>query len=143
MNQNQHHKPCRTCPFRRDCTPGHLGGSPVQTFIGQAFGAFWIPCHERIDYDNPDWRRQFDTPQCAGVAIYRSNAHPGARPADLLSLPADETLVFATPDEFMAHHLGISLDEATQRLNEYQPVQHWRDELCRSGAFLIPKGAVK
>ena len=40
---NQHTKPCKTCPFRRDCTPGELGGSSVETFIGQAFGAFHIP----------------------------------------------------------------------------------------------------
>lgn len=135
----QHTKPCSTCPFRRDCVPGELGGSPVETFIGQAFGAFWIPCHECIDYTDPHWREQYHASQCAGVSIYRTNCDPLDRPGALLRLPADTTLVFATPAEFMAHHLNISVCEATDRLHRYSPLRHWLTEMMRSGAKLIKK----
>lgn len=136
----QHTKPCSTCPFRRDCTPGELGGSPVETFIGQAFGAFLIPCHECIDYTDPDWKTNcVKVNQCAGVSIYRSNCDPMDRPGALLRLPPDKELVFATPAEFMAHHHGISVREATERLYRYSPQRHWLTEMLRSGARLITK----
>ena len=133
----QHTKPCSTCPFRRDCVPGELGGSPVETFIGQAFGAFWIPCHECIDYTDPNWREQYHAGQCAGAAIYRNNCHPAERPDMLLVLPASMDLVFASPAEFMAHHHGISEREAMDRLYRYTPQRHWLSEMMRSGAKLI------
>lgn len=134
----QHHQPCITCPFRRDCVPGELGGSPVETFIGQAFGAFLIPCHECIDYTDPDWKTNcVKVSQCAGTAIYRSNCHPAERPASLLVLPEDTNMVFASPAEFMAHHLGISEEEATMKLYDHTPTKHWLDEMLRSGARLI------
>lgn len=104
----QHTKPCKTCPFRRDSKPGELGGSPVETFVGQTYGAFWIPCHELIDYNDPNWREQYHVPQCAGAAIYRENCHSEiGRPKELLKLPKDTELVFQTPAEFVGHHEGI------------------------------------
>jgi len=136
----QHTKPCSTCPFSRDCVPGKLGGSPVETFIGQAFGAFHIPCHERIDYTDPNWRTAcVRVSQCAGVSIYRSNCHPAERPDMLLVLPANTDLVFASPAEFMAHHLNISVREATARLYHYPPQQHWMDEMLKTEARLIKR----
>lgn len=136
----QHTKPCSTCPFRRDSTPGELGGSPVETFIGQTFGAFWIPCHECIDYSDPNWREQYEKGQCAGTAIYRANCHPANRPPELLKLPADTELVFSTPAEFMAHHLRITVDEAARRLKECHPVNHWLREMRDARARVIEQG---
>src|SRR5215204_6012470 len=99
----QHTQPCKTCPFSRQCPPGELGGSSVGTYIGQAYGAaFWIPCHECIDYSDPDWRHQHQAGQCAGAAIYRANCHPVKRPPSLLALPTDTVTVFASPAEFFA-----------------------------------------
>lgn len=133
----QHQKPCSTCPFRRDCEPGQLGGSPVETFIGQAFGAFWIPCHECIDYGDPNWRLQYEANQCAGTAIYRSNCHPAERPPELLVLPENKDLVFASPAEFMAHHGRIAVEEAQRFLDSYGPERYWWDEMHRDGARVI------
>jgi len=67
------------------------------------------------------------------------SCHPFNRPAELLVLPADTDLVFATPAEFMAHHHNISVREATERLYRYSPQRHWLAEMMRSGARLIKK----
>lgn len=138
MNPNQHRKPCPTCPFRRTCTPGALGGeNPATTFIGQAFGNFWIPCHEQIDYTDRNWRTNYDTPQCAGVAIYRSNAHPAERKGMNIVLPADKDLVFASPAEFLAHHMHLPLEVAQLYLHACPPQTHWVREMQRAEARVI------
>ncbi len=138
----QHAKPCSTCPFQRSCEPGELGGSPTETFIGQAFGGFWIPCHECMDYTDPDWRLQYAANQCAGAAIYRSNCHPAERPPDLLTLPENKELVFATPAEFFAHHKGIPLEDAQRILDRWPPLFWWMCEMNRPGARHIKKGSI-
>lgn len=138
----QHTHPCKTCPFRRDVETGTLGGSPVGTFIGQAYGAFWIPCHECIDYTDPNWKEKYHANQCAGVAIYRANAHPARRPAALLNLPADVEKVFSSPEQFMAHHLRIPIKEALEKLKTTPPIRHWMNECARAGSVLIPKEAI-
>lgn len=134
----QHAKPCSTCPFLRTCTPGQLGGSPVETFIGQAFGGFWIPCHEQIDYSDPGWRTKFDTPQCAGTAIYRANCHPADRANLILVLPSSDT-VFSSPAQFMAHHLRISVEEAENRLGRRPPSFYWMVEMDDPRAQIVSK----
>lgn len=134
----QHHQPCATCPFRRTTEPGTLGGSPPETFVGQAFACFWIPCHEVIDYKDPQWRTQYDTPQCAGVAIYRANAHPNIRNGPrILRLEADKDLVFASPAEFLAHHKRISIQEAEDLLAITTPADHWEREMQDTKAKVI------
>lgn len=138
----QHTTPCKTCPFRRDCTPGKLGGSPIETFIGQAYGAFWIPCHELLDYKDPNWRYQFDVPQCAGTAIYRSNCHPAVRPRSLLVLPKDTTLVFASPAEFLAHHERFTIREAEMLIELLPPSMLHTSECMKVGAEVIQTGQV-
>jgi len=42
--------------------------------------------------------------QCAGSAIYRANVVKRCRDKDILALPANRELVFATPVEFLEHH---------------------------------------
>lgn len=132
---SQHRKPCKTCPFRRESTPQELGGSPTHVFVGQAYGPFWIPCHECIDYSDPNWREQYHAAQCAGAAIYRANCHPDIhRPPTILKLEPDTTIVFATPAEFVAHHEHMTLKQADEAIQILKPEFLYQCELRRAGA---------
>lgn len=111
----QHKKPCKTCPFAATCPPGETGGSPVSTFIGQSFGPFRIPCHERIDYSDPDWKSACltdDAPQCAGNAIFRNKVGVAELlPDPLLKLePFVGDAVFDEPARLFSHHTEVSLE---------------------------------
>jgi len=97
-------RPCPGCPFARACAPGGLGGSPVEVYIGQLLGGFWLPCHS-----NPDYNQQTDATvsQCAGAAIFRANLGIDAiLPPMLHRLPEDQAAVFGTVEQFVAHHTG-------------------------------------
>jgi hypothetical protein len=88
----QHEKPCRDCPWRRTAPPGWLGA--VQTpedWIETARGEVMVDCHTC-------------SAQCAGMAIFRANILKSPRFAQILRLPADRELVFATTLEFIQHH---------------------------------------
>lgn len=141
---NQHKKSCATCPFSSKSKPGELGGSPVEMFVGQAYGPFFLPCHEATDYSNPDWKQQYDVPQCAGAAIYRANCHPAKRPDMLLHLEAgsDET-VFKSPAGFVAHHMGVPEPIAEMLVNTVTPEMLYEVELNKSEARFIPKEDLK
>jgi hypothetical protein len=109
---NQHHKPCAECPFRRDIKPGELGGSPVETYIGQSVLPFWLPCHCDKNYAYKE-SKVGEVSQCVGTAIFRSNIGVAQlMPASLLNLPSDKTVVFGSMVEFVAHHKRISNGEA-------------------------------
>jgi len=116
--------PCSECPFARKSTPGALGDKPgvgPGTFIGQAHGPSFLPCHLR--YDDKPLHSRMDLPQCAGAAIYRANTDTAKLlPAGLMELPADTELVFATPEEFLAHHGKMPLEDARKLLQIY-PVE--------------------
>lgn len=129
--------PCAACPFRRSVTPGALGGSSPFTYVGQAFAAFWLPCHSHMNYTDPVERNDRAKPQCAGAAIYRANTGVAPRIAGvtdqdgltLHALPADTTLVFATPAEFLSHHCGVPLGLAEMGLLMCPPEVLLREEL--------------
>jgi hypothetical protein len=96
-------KPCKTCPFSRtnEAKENRLGGSDWETYIGQAKGNFWLPCHCSKDYfqDMPiDMSKQ-----CAGARMFRANIN-----ADVASsIKADEPnteLVFANEVEFIQEY---------------------------------------
>lgn len=140
----QHTTPCKTCPFRRSSTPGELGGSPTGTFVGQAYGAFWVPCHEAVDYDNPKWKEQYETPQCAGIAIYRANCHPEiGRPDVLLKLPEDKATVFASPDEFIAHHNDLPVTFVKEMLEDITPAMLCMAQMERTTSKFIKPEELK
>lgn len=126
-------RPCASCPWRRDVTPGALGGSPAETFIGQANGTFPLPCHCRTDFSDPDWREKaINSPQCAGAAIYRANTGVAPNMPDFIhQLPADRSTVFAAPEEFLAHHNGYSVDHAGDLLAITPPAELTRRQLAR------------
>lgn len=110
-------KPCKTCPFLRSVKPGALGGGKgPDTFIGQAYGPFWLPCHSSKGYDVNDRKTQVNpaNEQCRGAAIFRANVEVAPLlPKGLLALPTDKELVFGTPAEFLSHHAKISEATAT------------------------------
>lgn len=71
----QHHKPCKTCPFTRNVEPGFLGGSPVETYVAQHFLPYRVPCHECVDYESKDWKAGANAAnECVGFARCRNGA---------------------------------------------------------------------
>ena len=137
-SQRSPSRPCPSCPWRRDVTPGTLGGSPAETFIGQAHGAFPLPCHCRTDFSDPEWRlKAINSPQCAGAAIYRANTGVAPSLPDFIHhLPADRTTVFAAPEEFLAHHNGCSVEHAGDLLAITPPAALTRRQLARTSNIL-------
>lgn len=140
---SQHKKPCATCPFRRSIEPGALGGSPPHVYVGQTEGGFMIPCHEVIDYTDPEWKegaRTLIDHQCAGAAIYRAN-NGLPSPSRILELPEDKEMVFGSHVEFVAHHCKIPKFVAAQALKEVTPAMCLESEKKRAGCkvTLIPK----
>lgn len=139
-------KPCHDCAFRRDSTPGHLGGSEPEVYIGQTFGPFYIPCHLTYGEHAENIRDHLHcTGGCAGSAIFRANIGVDSRmPKGVNKLPADHDLVFSTPAEFLAHHKGISVDRAQWELTQKTPLELYFEELSKAEVrFLDEKRAVK
>lgn len=112
--------------------PGGLGGSPPETFIGQAFGPFILPCHKHCDFDDPDWKQKvIDTPQCAGAAMFRKAMGISKRlPKELHSLEPEGPLL-ANPVEFYVHHKQITPFEAMQQLMKNPPTLLLYEQLSR------------
>lgn len=125
--------PCKECAFLRTIKPGELGGSAPQVYIGQAQGPFLVPCHKACDFDDPEWReKSFDTPQCAGMAVFRANIGVADQMPDMLSkLPADKVNVFADEAEFLAHHAEVPLWCAKIWLHQFPPKTLLRQEFCK------------
>jgi hypothetical protein len=149
--KKQHVSPCAACAFLKTCTPAHekpevLGGSSVLTYIGQMHGPFWIPCHKTYDQSIDDHEEMKLNPcnrECAGAAIMRANTGDDQRlPKGLLHLPPDKDSVFATYEEFWAHHFGVPLEMAALYLKQYPPDLLLRVEMNRAGvrrvAHLLP-----
>lgn len=107
--------PCPECPWSRSCTPGALGGSPPETYIGQVVQAFWLPCHMNANYDGKESDINCVN-DCHGAAIFRSNISDDliSENPSLLRLPPNKELVFENLAEFYAHHKKISLAEAKE-----------------------------
>lgn len=90
--KHQHKKPCSDCPFARTALRGWLGNSSPEEWIADVHGEALIDCHT------------VSNQQCAGAAIYRSNLCKDPRRQDVLRLPPNKKLVFASAVEFLAHH---------------------------------------
>jgi hypothetical protein len=91
-----------------------LGGSHPFTYIGQALGPFVLPCHLHCDFKDPEWKaKAADTPQCFGASTFRANI--GAQmfmPPQFPRVEKNLNDVFASPAQFLAHHLKLSVPEA-------------------------------
>ncbi len=88
----QHRTPCSDCPWARKALPGWLGSMTAGEWLQAAHGEAEIECHTILGA------------QCAGSAIYRGNVCKTPRYPQILVLPANRELVFATPKEFKEHH---------------------------------------
>jgi hypothetical protein len=76
--------------------------------------------------------------QCAGAAIFRANVHRAElMPKSLLRLPADTESVFASPEELLAHHLRMPIEEAAEMLGEEPPLLLLRREMQDQGVQLV------
>lgn len=131
--------PCSQCPFSRKVEPGALGGSPPETYIGQAAGPFVLPCHHQCDFDDPQWKDKLgETPQCAGAAIFRSNIRVSKRmPASIYTLAQNHVDVFATSAEFLAHHKKIRVSDAVVQLKIETPDMLLEKQLSRASNRVV------
>lgn len=128
------HAPCKGCPFRRDTPAGKLGGSPVTTYVGQAHGPFWLPCHNSKGYSS---ETRFDTAhsQCAGGATFRANTgRADMMPDALLRMPKDTVTVFADYAEFVSHHEHIPVEFSRTLLETLSPDELLRMEFMKQSA---------
>ena len=66
------------------------------------------PCHETIEYDDPDWKDKFmkgDAGRsCKGQAVFFENAYKVARHGMIVPSEPDKDTVFSWPHEFLRHH---------------------------------------
>lgn len=132
---NQHIKACKSCPFSRQCEPGELGGSPVETYIGQSMGPFFLPCHACAGYKGNEQTLDDGLPQCAGAAIFRANiGRDEVMPGALLKLFAGSDVnVFASMQEFIKHHAPELTPEEVNRLAASWPI-HLHHEYQKAAA---------
>lgn len=101
-------KPCGQCPFRRKSLPGYLGSSSPQEFIAATMNDATMPCHNSVDYAEPNWEDQLapggSARHCAGAAILFSNTCKLSMDPDRPKLKADRANVFSNSREFLEHH---------------------------------------
>lgn len=116
----QHSKPCKTCPFTRKVEPGYLGGSPLETYVGQHFLPFRVPCHEHVDYSKKDWKPgALKVNQCVGFAMCRNSAGlDDVMPEELMKTEYDDQVDgFRNIWEFWAFHKEIPYEDALKELD--------------------------
>lgn len=109
------------CPFNKQNRlplEKALGGSPVETYVGQAAGPFWLPCHMDKKYEGKTSDPNA-VQQCAGAAIFRSNVGISAMmPTQLLRLPRDNgELVFNSFEEFVAFYKELPIEDVKIDMN--------------------------
>lgn len=113
---NRLKQPCRECPFRRIAPPGYLGSAEPQWFVDSAVadrvdygpGIAAAPCHLTVDYSTPGWEERLpDADACIGSLQFAANWMKLPRDpvrSAMVSDAGENPDVFATPEEFLAHH---------------------------------------
>ena len=129
-------QPCSDCPFRRAAMPGWLGAGSPESFIDCMNRDEPLPCHQTIDYDDPDWLEKWSAQEsgsmCACALIFMANKMQRPRTRGFPTLPPDKTAVFSNTVEFVRYHREAgthSWDDDAQ--NEGAKLQR---ELVRRGA---------
>lgn len=138
---HQHKNPCATCPFTSKSKPGATGGSSVAVYVGQLFLPYQIACHERINYDDPNWKETCnDLPQCVGHAMVRESMGVAELiPDQLLKIRRDpKTGAFRDIYEFWAHHEQISVEAAKALLTLPRIISLTFNEILRDGTKITP-----
>jgi hypothetical protein len=65
-----------------------------------------MPCHLTVNYSDPDWESKLDRAKyCAGALVFFRNISKLSRDPDRPRMEADKETVFASPDEFVLHHM--------------------------------------
>lgn len=112
-------RPCKLCPYRKDCPPGWLGQDRAQELAdGVIMGDQSFPCHETVNYD--DWEDEDEQYQyngkerfCAGALILESKCNRGgnltiriARMTKMFSYDQlkNVELIFDSTKDFIKHH---------------------------------------
>jgi len=123
-------KPCSDCPFRRASAPGWLGAGSPESFLDCIQRGEPLPCHQTIDYEDPDWLRKWsaqggesDGRMCSGFLIFMANKMQAPRDKNFPRLPPDQAAVFSTSIEFVRHHREAA-------------VRSWSDEEQADGALI-------
>lgn len=118
-------KPCKGCPFRKDCPPRWLTKERAEELVSQVIlGDISFSCHKTVNYEkwseaeeqsgepleySPDGSEQF----CAGALIMEKKCNQGGNLIVRLARIffgfkyenlKDENLVFDTTEEFINHH---------------------------------------
>ena len=112
--------PCAVCPHRVTSVRGYLGeDNPVDFYRASVTHEGRVPCHEQIDYSDPDWEvTQLPRADlCAGQLIHFRNMMKVPRhPALALAVAAvkHSKAVFTWPWEFLAHHMPGATEEEVQ-----------------------------
>jgi hypothetical protein len=113
-------KPCNACPFRRASAPGWLGEAKPEEFIDTCLDDGLMPCHNTVDYANPNWRfamLELDSKvqHCTGARIFYRNLCKVSRnpylgllreEGLLRDVAANRETVFVNREEFLKHHKG-------------------------------------
>lgn len=122
-------KPCSDCPFRRKAMPGWLGGSSPEGFIDCMQRDEPLPCHQTVDYDDPNWlvkwmKQGGDTGNvCAGALIFMANKCQRPHDPNFPTMEPDHGAVFSNSVEFVRFHREA-------------PVHSWDDDEQNEGAQL-------
>ena len=135
---------CSQCPYSRSTDKEYLDtrGDNSERFVGQGMINAILPCH----MESPDNNATVgEGQQCAGAAKYRANCGHDALHPRIGKLDPDHDTAFSSPAELIAHHKGISVDEATCLMEEdggpwrYAFKEIHRAEQCGKLTF-FPKG---
>lgn len=89
-----------------------------------------------------EWRADpLNQTPCVGAATYRTNCSYNHLRGRLPMYPENKVDVFGSEDELLAHHRGISLEEARAHLTRKPPLSMMGEELVRAEVryFKIPK----
>lgn len=113
---NRLKQPCNDCPFRRNATPGWLGASGPEWFVESALadaaeyapGAPFAPCHQTVDYNDPDWIDNLaEADACIGALQFAANNCKSPRSPErsaAVRAAGQNPDVFRQPQEFIDYH---------------------------------------
>lgn len=105
--QNKLTEPCKQCPWRRKAMPGWLAQFQPGWFVWHATHE-GVACHMTVKHDGDP-----NASYCVGALIACRNAHivpkDGKAVDAVLTVQKDTVNVFATMEEFTAHHEGAKI----------------------------------
>jgi len=113
-------KPCKGCPFRKDCLPGWLGKERAQEIANSVIlGDGGFPCHKTVNYEA--WNEEEEEEYfykggeqfCAGALALEQKANEGGNLSIRLgrmfkgfkySDLKDKDVIFESVQQFIKHH---------------------------------------